>query len=234
MSATPRIGTLREKPLHASLKLWYARPGDQVETPVDGYVIDIVRGDLLIEIQTGGFSSLKRKLETLLSNGHRIRIVYPVAADRWIVRLDEDGTILGRRLSPKHASLHDVFAELVYLVGVLDLAAIELDILITQQDEYRLHTPGRSWRRKGWSVVERRLVEIVESVEIRGVGDLAALLPSGLPDPFTTADLAARLGRPRRLCQQMVYCLRTIGAIEPSGKSGNSVEYRMNAELQGS
>ena len=47
------IGTLNEKPLHAALKDWCARPGDQFEVFVDGFVVDIVRGNLLIEIQTG-------------------------------------------------------------------------------------------------------------------------------------------------------------------------------------
>jgi hypothetical protein len=38
----------------ASLKKWYAQPGDRFEVPVDGFVIDIVRDDLLLDIQTGG------------------------------------------------------------------------------------------------------------------------------------------------------------------------------------
>ena len=38
------------KPLHASLKAWYAEAGDRFEVAVDGYVIDLVRDDLLIEI----------------------------------------------------------------------------------------------------------------------------------------------------------------------------------------
>ena len=36
------IGLLNEKPLHASLKKLYTQPGDQIETVVDGFVIDIV------------------------------------------------------------------------------------------------------------------------------------------------------------------------------------------------
>ena len=35
------ISTLNEKPLHAGLKEWYARPGDRIEVPVDGFLIDI-------------------------------------------------------------------------------------------------------------------------------------------------------------------------------------------------
>ncbi len=52
------IGTLNEKPLHAALKEYYAKPDDQFEVSVDGFVIDIVQGDLLIEIQTGNFASI--------------------------------------------------------------------------------------------------------------------------------------------------------------------------------
>jgi hypothetical protein len=41
-----------------------ARPGDRFEVPVDGFVIDIAQEDLLIEIQTRNFSSIKSKLTT--------------------------------------------------------------------------------------------------------------------------------------------------------------------------
>src|SRR6185503_11946586 len=73
-SLMPGIGLLNEKPLHASLKQWYARPGDQFEVPVGGFVIDIVRDDLLIEIQTRNFSSIKSKLNKL-AHSHRVRLI---------------------------------------------------------------------------------------------------------------------------------------------------------------
>lgn len=84
----PHIGTLREKPLHASLKQWCAKEGDRFEVPVDRYVIDVVRDELLIEIQTRGFSSMKKKLVRLLDLGHSVRIVHPVPITKHIVRLD--------------------------------------------------------------------------------------------------------------------------------------------------
>ncbi|KKL60374.1 hypothetical protein LCGC14_2205950 [marine sediment metagenome] len=46
------IGTLKEKTLHRELKKWFSIPGDKIEAPIDGYIIDIVRKKLLIEIQT--------------------------------------------------------------------------------------------------------------------------------------------------------------------------------------
>src|SRR6266702_5285947 len=59
------IGTLNEGALHAQLKDWYRRRGDRVEQIVDGFVVDLVRGELLVEIQTGSFAPLRRKLEQL-------------------------------------------------------------------------------------------------------------------------------------------------------------------------
>ena len=88
------IGVLREGPLHAAIKATLAAPGDRLEVPIGGDVIDLVRADgELVEVQTGGFSALGRKLDALLDT-HRFRIVYPVGAERRIVRVDGDGRSL--------------------------------------------------------------------------------------------------------------------------------------------
>ena len=222
---TPHIGTLREKPLHASLKSWYAREGDLIEAPVRGFVIDLVRDDLLIEIQTAGFSSLKRKLALLLASGHRVRIVHPIAVDKWIVKVDHDGMVLPRRLSPKHGSVTNLFAELVSFPAFVTETPLEIDVILTREEEYRRRTEMRSWRRQGWSVTERRLVAVLDSMLISGASDLVALLPAGLPERFSTADLADVLGCPRRTAQQMAYCLRHTGVITMVGKRGNAIVY---------
>lgn len=223
--AAPHIGTLREKPLHASLKEWYREEGDEVEVPVDGFVIDLVRNDLLIEIQTGGFSSMKRKVTDLLEAGHRVRIVYPVPTDKWIVKIDDDGEIQPRRLSPKHGTVADVFAELVSFPALVTSADLEIDVITVREEEYRRRTTSRSWRRKGWSIMERRLVDVVGSHRIGDAEDLAEMLPDGLPERFTTAELCHALDCPRRLAQQMTYCLRHAGVLAIAGKQGNAVEY---------
>jgi len=221
------IGTLREKPLHASLKEWCLLPGDRMECPVDGFVIDLVRDDLLIEVQTRGFSSMKQKLGTLLGSGHRVRIVHPIPVTKWIVKVEDDGTIVSRRRSPKHGRPSDVFAELVSFPELLTDSSLEIDLVLTIEEEYRHHTPGRSWRRRGWSVLERRLVDVVDSVLLENGEHLRRLVPEGMPDPFTTTNLATELGRSMRSAQQMAYCLRKTGVIEKVGKRGKSVEYRL-------
>jgi hypothetical protein len=226
-AARASIGTYREKPLHAALKRWYRRRGDRVEVPVDGYVIDLVRGPLLIEIQTRGFAMMKRKLATLLAAGHEVRIVHPVAVDRWLVKLDDAGRPMSRRRSPRHGQPADVFAELVSFPELLAEAGLEIELVLIAEEELRRYEPGRAWRRKGWMVVEHRLIEVLGTQRIRDGRDLAALLPAGLPPRFTTADLARLMQRPRRAAQQMAYCLRHTKVIVPTGKRGHFVEYRL-------
>ncbi len=68
---------------------------------------------------------------------------------------------------------------------------------------------------------------MVESRRIDNTADLVGLIPQGMPIEFTTADLAAGLGRPRRSAQQMAFCLARTGVITPTGKRGNAVTYRI-------
>jgi len=192
---------------------------------VDGREIDLVRGELLIEIQTGSFSALRRKLDALVPP-HRVHIVHPVAVRKWIVRIDATtGEVLGRRKSPKGGRIEQAFAELVGLGRWLGHPDVSVELVPVDIDELRRHEPGRAWRRKGWVVVQRELLEVAESLTIRGPADLAAMLPEDLPTPFSTADLAARARIPRALAQKMAWCLRTAGAIAATGKKGNAKLY---------
>jgi len=220
-AAIQPIATLKEGPLHAGLKAWYRCEGDRTEVPVDGRQIDIVRGDLLIEIQTRSLASLRKKLERLLEDDHLVRLVLPVARERWILRVDrDDQRLLSRRRSPKRRRLEHAFEELVSLPRLLAHPRFSLEILLTREEEVRRHEPGRAWRRRGWVVVERRLVEVLERHLFHDARDLERLLPPDLPAPFTTADLAERLEVSRDVAQKMAYCLRRAGVLRDEGNRG--------------
>jgi hypothetical protein len=220
------IGTLNEKPLHAALKGWYAQPGDQFEASIDGFVVDIVRNDLLIEIQTGNFSSIKNKLHSLAEN-HLLRLVYPIAREKWILRQSQNGRgrMAGRRRSPKRGVLEQVFGELVSIPKLLTNPNFSLEVLFIREEEVRRFDGKRRWRRRGWVTQERRLLDVVGHLIFSSPADLQALIPSNLAQPWTTADLAAAISQPRWLAQKMVYCMRESGAAKMVGKRGNAILY---------
>ena len=219
----PGIGLLNEKPLHASLKQWYARPGDRFEVMVDRFVIDIVRDDLLIEIQTGNFASIKSKLTNLVSH-HRVRLVYPIVQEKWIVRsTTRKGTEVIRRKSPKKGRMEDLFWELVSIPQLLSNPNFSLEVLMIRGEEVRRYTPRV---RKRWLIEGRRLLDVLDQRSFGQSADWLRFLPEGL-ESFTTSDLAGRMNTRRDLAQKMAYCLREARMIELIGKRGRANLYRV-------
>ena len=219
------IGTLGEKSLHAGLKDWYRQPNDSLEKMVDGFFIDIVRGNLLIEIQTTNFFSIKNKLRTLIEK-HPVRLVYPISKEKWIVRVAADGiTQIGRRKSPKKGDIFNLFEEMVSIPGLIKYPNFSMEVLLIREEEIRCDDGLGSWRRKGWSIVDRRLIELVEKYVFKKPADFSALIPEKLSNPFTTNELAQVINQPRWLAQKMAYCLRNMDTITIHGKKGNSILY---------
>jgi len=221
------IGSLNEKPLHASLKEWYARPGDRFEVTVDGFVIDIVRDGLLLEVQTSSFASIKSKLMDLVC-AHRVRLIYPVAQEKWIVKLAKDNRGREtRRKSPKRGRVEDLFWEMVSFPQLLANPHFSLEVLLIREEEVRRYEGKRKWRRRGWVIEERRLLGVVDQRLFEEPADWRALLPDRLGESFTTSDLAEALGISRPLAQKMAYCLRESKVIELIGKRGRANLYEL-------
>ena len=230
------IGELNEQPLHAALKACYARPGDQIETSVDGghrgYVIDLVRGDLLIEIQTGNFSSIKRKLNDLVKQ-YPVRLIYPIAAEKWLLKLPKQGwDEPRRRKSPKRGRVEAVFAELVSFPQLLLEENFSLEVVLIQEEEVRRYAGLKHGHKSGWVSVERRLLAVKEQRLFEKPSEMSALLPVEMPQKFTTLDLAEALDSPRWLAQKMAYCLREMGEIVRVGKRGRSYLYSRSKAVE--
>jgi hypothetical protein len=217
------IGTLGEKSLHAAIKTFLARPGDQMEASLEGYVVDILRGDQIIEVQTGNFLAMRRKLEKLLGAGRKVRVVYPLPVAKWIVRQSSRGKLLGRRRSPARRRTIEVFRQLVSIPHVLSDPDFSLEILHTHQEEIRRDDGKGSWRRRGWSLRDHRLLEVVGTERFESAEDYLALLPRDLPRPFTNRELAAELGISTGLAGKMTYTLRGAGWLALAGKRGNAL-----------
>lgn len=227
------INTYNEKSLHAALKQWYAQPGDQMEIRVDGYIIDLVRGDLLVEFQTGSFSALKRKL-AVLTERHPVRLVFPIPIEKWIIlRVDGSPALERRRKSPKRGRLEHVFAQLVYIPDLILRENFSLEIVLTREEEVRRAVEKKHRRHKGWVLEDRRLLAVAEQHVFNSVAELACLLPGTLDETFTVRDVAKAARQPVWLAQKMIYCLRAMGAVRAEGKRGRANLYvRPLAEIR--
>jgi hypothetical protein len=219
------IGTLGEMSLHAALKERYGRDQDLFEAEVDGYIIDIVRDRRLIEIQTRHLYAMRAKLKRLLPD-YRLHIVHPIHREKWIVRQSEAGEAISRRKSPKQGQIVDVFYELVRIHTWLNHPNLTIEAVLTQEEEILRDDGQGSWRRRGWSVQDRRLLAVVAQQQFASLADYCSILPVGLSDPFTNADLAAALACRANLAQKITYTLRHIGGLELVGKQGRAYLYR--------
>jgi hypothetical protein len=207
------IGTLNEKSLHSDLIQWLAKPEDKFEEKIDGYIIDIIRGKKLLEIQTKNIYKIKKKIYTLSKN-YTVQIFFPIIVDKWILKVDENDEQLSKRKSPKRGRIEDIFTELIRIPTMVSNQNISLSLIFIQAEEVWKNDGKGSWRRKKWSIVERYLLKVVEVIDFSKAKDFVSLLPNDIQDRFTNKDLSKSLGVTTKLAQKMTYCLRKMGILE--------------------
>jgi hypothetical protein len=213
--------------LHQQLKLHYVADESRHEVEVDGFRIDAIDDQgRLIEIQCASLLAIRDKIRKL-TRKHQVLVVKPLAAKKKLLKkVRRNGRVQSRRYSPAHQTLADVFLELVHFTQAFPHPNLQLDVLLTEQEEIRVPPRRRTWRRK-FSVQDRTLVNVEETLSFRTPQELWGSLQLELPEPFTTEQLAEHGKMPRWLAQKAAYCFRKMEFIEACGKQGNAIEYRL-------
>jgi len=217
---SPHIGTLNEGSLHAALKERYSEAGDHFEVALDGFVIDIRRADLLIEIQTVSFASMGNKFDHLLGS-HNMLLVHPIAVQTYLERPGAKA-----RRSPKRGSIFSIFDELVSIPTLLDHPNLTLDVVLVSVTKAQVADPKMRRGRGGFRTVDRALREVFEVQRFESSLDLLRLVPTDLPMPFTTAHLASGANVGRDVAQKMAYCFRSMGLFQQVGHDRAGKHYR--------
>ncbi|MDH3296206.1 MAG: hypothetical protein OER95_17950 [Acidimicrobiia bacterium] len=220
------IGTLNESSLHAQIKELLVEPGDELEVPLNGFVIDIRRGGLLIEVQTQSFASMARKLDSLLDR-YDIRIVHPIAVVTYLVRPNRS-----RRRSPKRGDLYSVLDELVSIPTLLDHPRLTLELILVDIDRHQVHDPKARRGRGGWRTIDKSIAAVHGHHRLGSSRDMLNLLPPGLPPVFTTADIADTGTTSRDGAQKLAYVLRSLGLIELIEADRRGYRYRLSRPTQ--
>jgi hypothetical protein len=210
---------MNEYSLHSEIKKVYSLIGDQFEVKIGNYIVDILRDNLIIEVQAKNFSALKEKLQVLTEN-HRVRLVYPLPEKKWITYVSKDHVVLNSRKSPRKGRLTDLFAELVMIPHLIDKENFSLEVLLIDEEEVRCNDGRGSWRRKGISIKDRKLLKVNRRILFQTKADYLKILPENLNEVFTNRELAKLAKIPVRTARQITYCLKKGGVIRLAGKNG--------------
>ena len=223
-----------ETSLHRDLKRLYADSADRTEVGIGCYRVDAVSNDQLVEIQHGGLSAIREKIQSLLT-GYQVVVVKPLVCRKHLIkRQKRGGRITSRRWSPKHGCAIDLFEELVHFARVFPHPHLTLEILCVDIEEWRYpgHGRRRRWRTKDYQVEDQKLLQIRDTYCLKTAADLAEFIPTSLPQPFSTADLAKAMGIERGEAQKVAYCLRHAGTVVQVGKQGNAFLYAFSQQVR--
>jgi hypothetical protein len=217
------IGTRNESSLHRALKRRYAGDGD-VERERGGFVCDAVEpGGRAVEIQTGSFAALKKKIPALVKEGP-VLLVYPAIITKYIELYDKEGALIRRKKSPKKGCPWDIFEELIYAPAFVGLKGLTVEIALVDVTERRVDDGKGSWTRKGVSIIDRSLDAWRESIVLAKKRDWKRFLP--VKGEFTVKDLAAAAAVRADLARKALYVFCKAGWVEKAGKAGKAWVYR--------
>ena len=95
-------------------------------------------------------------------------LVHPIATEKYIVTTEESAIVISRRKSPKKGKLVDLFDELIRIPDLIGSDNFILEILMIKEEEYKMQRYGKgSWRRKGISIVDHKLLEVIEKITFK-------------------------------------------------------------------
>ena len=253
----PHIGTLREKRLHAAIKLYLCPDENCHERPVadlmaeDGggglsvsakksrMVADILVGDHILEVQTGGFFPLKEKISRYLTHTPcRVTVIHPIPAVKYLSWINpEDGSIISRNRSPKRGRVKDVAKELYWLSEFIGDPRFSLRLLLLELEEYRMADGWGRDGKRGSNRYERFPTALLGDVTLSTPADYAAyFLPDSLTIPdtegrcpvFTAAAYTKATGIRGRAAYGVIHLLEKLGLIrESEEKVGRATAWRV-------
>jgi hypothetical protein len=222
---------MNERSLHSEIKKVYSLPGDHFEAKLDNYIVDILRGQLIIEVQTKNFSALKEKLQTLTEK-HQVRLVYPLPEKKWITYLTKENVVINKRKSPKKGKLTDLFRELVMIPHMIGDENFSLEVLLIDEEEVRCNDGKGSWRRRGVSIKGRRLLQVNSRILFQNKTDYLKILPDSLNQVFTNKELSKLAKIPVRTARQITYCLRKSDIILLAPNKGRELAFQLAPKIK--
>lgn len=224
------IGTKNESSLHKALKYQYTGSGGISEVEAGEFVADgITKDGEYIEVQTGSFAPLKKKVKMLASFA-RVRIIHPIAVKKTIEVYETSKTKkpLYRRKSPLKGSAWKLFDALLYAPELPLLKGVSIEIVLADITEKRVKDGKGSWRRKGISIFDRELSSFHESIVFKKPSDYLFFIPFKREEEFTSSLLSLKANINKDTARKVLYVLTKMKVVKRINKKGNSWIYTRN------
>jgi hypothetical protein len=219
------IGVENESSLHRALKYQYAGPGGKTEAPVGEFVADgISKEGEYIEVQTGSFAPLKKKVKEFAALG-KVRIIHPIALTKKLEVYDTKGVLLYRKKSPKKGSLWSLFDALLHAPELPLVKGVTLEVVLADITEKRVKDGKGARRRRGISIKDRELAVWHESILLKKPSDYLRFVPFKKNEEFTVSLLAERAGIDKWTSGKALYVLTKMKVVERIGKKSREWLY---------
>jgi hypothetical protein len=220
-----KIGLLNESSLHRTLKFNYTSTGGKTEVEVNGFVADgINKNGEYIEVQTGSFAPLAKKIKEFVKHG-KVRVIYPIALTKKIEVYGIDGKLLYRRKSPVKGSKWCIFNALIHAPQLPLIRGVTIEIVMVDITEKRIKDGKGSWRRKGISLHDRELTSWHESILFKKSADYLQFIPFKKKEVFTSSILSEQAGIDKWTARKALYVLTKLKVVKRNGKKGQSWVY---------
>lgn len=237
------IGTLKEKRLHTMLKffvcddrscheikIYPVTPGEKLPgVRESSYVADVLDDCDIYEIQTGPLYPLRDKIAFYLQQTeYNVTVIHPLAAKKWVSWIDPaDGSISGRRPSPKKQAIRDMLPELYCLLPHLNNRRLRVRALLVEVEEFRIKDGRGKNGRRGATRYEKIPTALLDTHDFNVPADYTEFLPASLPSPFTAAEFGKLSGFRGIDIYSVIKVFAAVGLIREDGKKGRAAAYRV-------
>jgi len=225
------IGTYKEKSVHLALKMFFEPDPSLREVPVGRYIADIRNSTGIHEIQTSGFSSIRRKLEAYLSDDSvgAVELIHPIISRRRVKWVDPiSGEVLKDYVSPRRIKEAEIFKELLYLGDSLRSKKLSFTIVSLSCEEIRLMDGIDKTRRRRATRVDTVPVELLNIRRFSTATEMAVLFPYNDGDTFTAEEIRKFLRAPGRNGWAAMKVLEELGIAERIGTEGRRIIYKFH------
>ena len=246
------IGRLGEKQMHAAIKRFICPDESKHEILIDGsegciknedndenntknakkrrFVADILDGNTIYEIQTGGFSPLRDKIRWILDNTtYNIMLIHPIAETKWVNYINaKSGDIEKRQRSPQKGKITDIASELYFLWDFISSPRFSLVILMMEAEQYKKNIQKDGRRRPRYKKYELIPVSLLRAYIFKGSEDYRLFIPEDLEERFCVKQYSEKSGIRGIDAYSMVKTLCHIGLLEPDGNIGRAAAYKIN------